>query len=87
MDQVSSPTFTLIQEYSGTLPLIHVDLYRLEGPSDISIIRARGIFHPNTIVLIEWASGSPDITLRPHGHLLGIREEETSAHNPVRNWT
>jgi tRNA threonylcarbamoyladenosine biosynthesis protein TsaE len=31
-DEVSSPTFALIHEYrDGTLPLFHVDLYRLEG--------------------------------------------------------
>lgn len=66
MDQVSSPTFTLIQEYSGAIPLIHVDLYRLEGPSDISSLGLEEYFTPNTIVLIEWAERFPKILPADH---------------------
>ncbi|MBA3613860.1 MAG: tRNA (adenosine(37)-N6)-threonylcarbamoyltransferase complex ATPase subunit type 1 TsaE [Nitrospirales bacterium] len=66
MDQVSSPTFTLIQEYSGAIPLIHVDLYRLEGPSDISTLGLEEYFTPNTIVLIEWAERFPQILPSDH---------------------
>lgn len=66
MDQVSSPTFTLIQEYSGAIPLIHVDLYRLEGPSDISTLGLEEYFTPHTIVLIEWAERFPQILPADH---------------------
>lgn len=66
MDQVSSPTFTLIQEYSGSIPLIHVDLYRLEGPSDISSLGLEEYFTPHTIVLIEWAERFPQILPSDH---------------------
>ncbi|MDT3778474.1 tRNA (adenosine(37)-N6)-threonylcarbamoyltransferase complex ATPase subunit type 1 TsaE [Nitrospira sp. MA-1] len=66
MDQVSSPTFTLIQEYSGAIPLIHVDLYRLDGPSDISTLGLEEYFTPNTIVLIEWAERFPQILPADH---------------------
>jgi len=66
MDQVSSPTFTLIQEYPGVIPLIHVDLYRLEGPSDISTLGLEEYFTPNTIVLIEWAERFPQILPPDH---------------------
>jgi tRNA threonylcarbamoyladenosine biosynthesis protein TsaE len=31
---INSPTFILMAEYAGRLPLFHVDLYRLEGPAD-----------------------------------------------------
>ncbi|GJL58091.1 MAG: tRNA (adenosine(37)-N6)-threonylcarbamoyltransferase complex ATPase subunit type 1 TsaE [Nitrospirales bacterium] len=66
MDQVSSPTFTLIQEYPGTLSLIHVDLYRLEGPSDVSTLGLEEYFTPNTIVIIEWAERFPHILPSDH---------------------
>lgn len=72
MDQVSSPTFTLIQEYSGTIPLIHVDLYRLERPSDIAALGLEEYFTPGTIVIIEWAERFPQILPSDH---LAIRLE------------
>jgi tRNA threonylcarbamoyladenosine biosynthesis protein TsaE len=79
MDQVSSPTFTLIQEYPGPIPLIHVDLYRLEGPSDISTLGLEEYFTPAMIVIIEWAERFPQIL--PSDHIafrLEYGETETS---------
>jgi tRNA threonylcarbamoyladenosine biosynthesis protein TsaE len=66
MDQVSSPTFTLIQEYTGSIPLIHVDLYRLERPSDISTLGLEEYFTPDKIVIIEWAERFPQILPSDH---------------------
>lgn len=57
---ITSPTFTLIDEYNeGRLPLYHIDLYRLE-PSQTSGLHLeeywRGVDFPVGIVAIEWAS-------------------------------
>ncbi len=54
-EQVTSPTFTLIQTYQGRLPVIHVDLYRLENPSAILQLGLEDYFTPQNIVIIEWA--------------------------------
>ena len=66
MDQVSSPTFTLIQEYPGSIPLIHVDLYRLEMSSEIFTLGLEEYFTPGTIVIIEWAERFPQILPSDH---------------------
>jgi tRNA threonylcarbamoyladenosine biosynthesis protein TsaE len=62
-DAVSSPTFTLIQEYGGTkVTLYHVDLYRL-SPPEIDDLGLEELVAGDGIVAIEWAerwAGRPD---------------------------
>ena len=52
---ITSPTYTLINEYPGRSPLYHVDLYRIERHADIGDIGLFDILHGNGIVVIEWA--------------------------------
>ena len=62
-DDVSSPTFTLVQEYAGpSLTLFHVDLYRLE-PAEIDDLGLEDLVSGDGVVAIEWAerwTGRPD---------------------------
>ena len=62
-DDVSSPTFTIIQEYAGrTATLYHVDLYRLE-PAEVDDLGLDELVSGEGIVAIEWAErwrGRPD---------------------------
>jgi tRNA threonylcarbamoyladenosine biosynthesis protein TsaE len=53
-DDVSSPTFTLIQEYRGRLTLQHVDLYRLR-PGEVPDLGLDEFSSAGDVVAIEWA--------------------------------
>ena len=52
---ITSPSYTIINEYPGRQPLFHVDLYRLEDPVDFEDIGLYDIFGDNFVVAIEWA--------------------------------
>lgn len=55
-EQVKSPTFVLMREYPGDVPVVHVDAYRLEGgPEAAWGLDIDLIFSPRKITLIEWA--------------------------------
>lgn len=60
--EVSSPTFTLIQEYAGRLKLFHVDLYRLEE-REVDDLGLEELILGGGVVAVEWAErwrGRPD---------------------------
>jgi tRNA threonylcarbamoyladenosine biosynthesis protein TsaE len=55
-DDVTSPTFTLINEYDGgRLPLYHFDVYRLEDPADLEELGYEEYFYGRGVTLVEWA--------------------------------
>jgi tRNA threonylcarbamoyladenosine biosynthesis protein TsaE len=56
-DEVSSPTFTLVQEYRGRLPLYHVDLYRL-APGEVDDLGLDALA-ADGVLAIEWAERMP----------------------------
>jgi tRNA threonylcarbamoyladenosine biosynthesis protein TsaE len=53
-DEVSSPTFTLVQEYRGRLTLYHVDLYRLQ-PHEVEDLGLDELTEAGSVVAVEWA--------------------------------
>jgi tRNA threonylcarbamoyladenosine biosynthesis protein TsaE len=57
-DDVSSPTFVLIQHYKGRIPLVHVDLYRLESGAAVDDLGLEEMAS-GAVVAIEWAERLP----------------------------
>jgi tRNA threonylcarbamoyladenosine biosynthesis protein TsaE len=64
---VSSPTFTLLKEYEGRLPLYHFDLYRLEDATEILDLGFEEYFESNGVCVVEWANKAE--ALWPSEHL------------------
>jgi tRNA threonylcarbamoyladenosine biosynthesis protein TsaE len=59
--QVNSPTFVLIQEYEGRLPVYHFDTYRLRDTDEFLELGADEYMHGDGVCLIEWADRMNDV--------------------------
>jgi tRNA threonylcarbamoyladenosine biosynthesis protein TsaE len=52
--EVISPTFVLIREYDGKIPLYHIDAYRIQNPGELIEVGIEEYFRRPGIVVIEW---------------------------------
>ena len=59
IDEITSPTFTIIKEYNGELPLYHMDVYRLEDSKENLGIEE--YFDMGGVTIIEWSNIIKDI--------------------------
>ncbi|MDD3088733.1 MAG: tRNA (adenosine(37)-N6)-threonylcarbamoyltransferase complex ATPase subunit type 1 TsaE [Candidatus Omnitrophica bacterium] len=54
-EYVNSPSFTLMKEYSGPIPLYHFDIYRLEGKAFSETLEHDSYFYGAGVAVVEWA--------------------------------
>lgn len=54
-DYITSPTFTIVNEYNGRLPFYHFDVYRIGDPDEMYDIGYEEYFYGDGVCLIEWA--------------------------------
>ena len=58
--RVTSPTFTIVNEYPGDLPLFHFDMYRLSGSDDLFEIGWEDYLERGGVCAVEWSELVPD---------------------------
>jgi tRNA threonylcarbamoyladenosine biosynthesis protein TsaE len=58
---ITSPSFSLVNEYEGRCLLYHIDLYRLDKQNDITLLGLDDYFHEKSVVVVEWAERSPGL--------------------------
>jgi tRNA threonylcarbamoyladenosine biosynthesis protein TsaE len=61
VEEVSSPTFTLIHEYGEDGAVYHIDLYRLDEPRQVETLGLDELFDRDALVLIEWGERFPQL--------------------------
>ena len=75
-DEVSSPTFVIMQHYKGRTPLTHVDLYRLDTAAAVDDLGLEELASGG-VLAIEWADKLP----RPFDGSLTVRIEDAGGDN------
>jgi tRNA threonylcarbamoyladenosine biosynthesis protein TsaE len=70
-EPVQSPSFIMIREYNGRVPIVHIDLYRLRGSEDFEALGFEEYLDGQYVVVIEW--GDKIVNLLPqHSHIIHI---------------
>ena len=81
---ITSPSFTLINEYPGRMRLFHVDLYRLENYTDLEEIGLYEILEGDGVVAVEWAEKLPEDLLSTYIAIgFNIIDDETREINII----
>lgn len=75
---VNSPTFVLIQEYAGPVPVYHFDTYRLASSREFAELGVDEYFTGDGVCVIEWADKVADVLPREHLRIEIAHTGETS---------
>jgi tRNA threonylcarbamoyladenosine biosynthesis protein TsaE len=75
---VNSPSFVIIKEYRGRLPLYHFDLYRLDAPSVLDSLGYDEYFYGDGVTVVEWADKIAKLLPKRH---IEVRLEITGGNN------
>ena len=67
-EYTASPSFVLVREYQGKLPLYHIDLYRLDKIEEVTQLGLDDYLYGNGVCVVEWADKGLDVL--PEEHLL-----------------
>jgi len=69
-EEITSPTFTVLEEYSGRLPFYHFDLYRIDNDAEFENLNFEDYWYGNGVCIVEWAQKAgdrlPDNSIKMH---------------------
>ena len=60
-DHVASPTFVLVREYAGRLPIAHVDVYRLDRVQDVVDLELDELGGADRVLVVEWGDAVEEL--------------------------
>jgi tRNA threonylcarbamoyladenosine biosynthesis protein TsaE len=75
---VTSPTFTLINEYQGRLKLFHIDLYRIDGEADMDDLGVDEMINGKSVVAVEWPEKLPKNFMSDYLEIKFIMVDDTT---------
>ena len=85
-DTITSPTFCLISEYYGKMPLYHMDVYRLEGSEDFNNLGTEDMLYGDGVCIIEWSEKIMD-ALPKETIIINIQPQDDGSRKiQISNW-
>lgn len=85
-ENITSPTFCLISEYEGKMPLYHMDVYRLEGTDDFENLGTDDMLYGEGVSIIEWSEKIMDALPKKTIILKLEPQEDGSRIITLQNW-
>lgn len=85
-DEITSPTFCLISEYYGKMPLYHMDVYRLDGGEDFINLGVDDMLYGDGVCIIEWSEKIMDELPKKTIILRIVPEDDGSRRIEIENW-
>lgn len=89
-EYVTSPTFAILHEYRGRIPIYHMDFYRLESSEDVVELGLEDYFYGDGLTLVEWFERAsdllPDSMLVIHLNLIDESSRDISFRSESPGW-
>jgi len=85
-DDVPSPSFTLINEYTQKFKVYHIDLYRLEGLEEITTLELEDLFEEPAVIIVELAEKLAEMKINDAVHVRILSGGENVRQITIAPW-